>query len=87
MADVTQYNRPPVRYSVSMPHFDPEVGRRLMIKLDGVEQDKVIGYDAENGLLIRYVCDDGGDYKLNEARDDVLRETVEGTVTVEWKPD
>lgn len=78
---------PPVRYSVSQDDYDHEVGRRLRIFMDGVEQREVVEYDCEAGTVLRNALDEDGKPQLNTKRDEVLRETVRGTVTVEYLDD
>lgn len=72
----------PIRSSASDPDFDPDFGRRLVIKLDGVEQAKVVAYDLEAQTIERCVLDADGNIQLNEARDEVLLEVVTGKVEV-----
>jgi hypothetical protein len=76
---------PPLRYSVSQKDFDYEVGRRLRVMVDGVEQQQVIEYDCGAGTVVKNKLDEHGRLMLNAARDDRMCETVTGTVTVEWR--
>lgn len=81
---MTVLDAPPIRYSVGQNDFDPEIGRRLRIYVDGAEQKQVIEYDCEAGTVVRFALDADGSVRLNAKRDDALRETVKGAVTVEW---
>ena len=45
---------PPVRYGIGQPGYDHTVGQRLIIRLDGVEQNLVRSYDCEAGAVTRY---------------------------------
>lgn len=76
---------PPVRYAVGQPDFDPEIGRRLRVFVDAVEQKQVVEYDCQEGTVLRNKLDDQGNAQLNEAKDEVLRETLTGNVTVDWE--
>lgn len=82
---MTTIERPPVRYSVSQDDFSYEIGRRLRIFVDGVEQEHVVEYDCEAGTLLKNKLDDNGRHRLNEKRDEIVRETLRGVVTVEWR--
>lgn len=77
-------DRPPVRYAVGQADFDPGIGRRLRVFVDGVEQNQVVEYDCEAGTVLRNKLDENGKAQLNEACDEVLRETITGAVTVDW---
>lgn len=76
---------PPRAYSIGQADFDPEIGRRLRISVDGVEQKEVVEYDCDAGTVLKNKLGADGRPMLNDERDDVLRETVRGLVTVEWK--
>lgn len=80
-------DRPLIRYSVSQPDYTVEVGARLRIFVDGVEQEQVVEYDCEAGTVLKNTTGQDGRPMLNAKRDAILRETVRGVVTVEWKPD
>jgi hypothetical protein len=71
------------RCSVGDPDYDPEYGVGIIIRVDGVEQINVIGYDIDAGAVLRYATGDDGLIRLNQDRTDALRETVTGVVTVE----
>ena len=77
--------RPPLRYSVGQEDFNPAIGKRLRILVDGVEQQQVVEYDCEAGTVLKNKLGEDGHPMLNKERDAVARETVRGTVTVEWK--
>lgn len=76
---------PPVRYSVSQPDFDHNVGARLLIRLDGVEQKDVIEYDCEAGTVLRNKLDESGRAQPTPDKSAVWTETMTGNVTVEWR--
>jgi hypothetical protein len=76
---------PPRAYSIGQPDFNPEIGRRLRICVDGIEQREVVEYDCDAGTVLKNKLGHDGRPMLNDARDAVARETVRGTVTVEWK--
>jgi hypothetical protein len=78
---------PPIRYSVGQDDFDPDIGRRLRICVDGVEQVEVVEYDCAAGTVLRNALDAEGKAQANASKTEVLRETVHGTVTVEWEPE
>lgn len=78
---------PPVRLSVDdckTGRFPWEDAMRIEISLDGVIQGDVVAYDCEAGTLTRHQA---GVALLNEARDEIQRETVTGVVTVRWRPE
>jgi hypothetical protein len=75
---------PPRAYSVEQSDFNPEIGRRLRICVDGVEQKEVVEYDCDAGTVLRNKLDAEGRVQVNPNRDEVWRETVCGKVTVEW---
>ena len=78
---------PPIRYNVGQADFNPAIGERLVIYLDGEEQESVISYDAEAGTLDCYATDPRGNYfvdpKTGEARVKTLRGTVVATLLPE----
>lgn len=78
-------NGPPARYSVTQADFDPEIGRRLLIRLDGVEQHMVVEYDCEEGWVLRNKPDENGKAQLAPNKREVWKETVTGHVTAEWR--
>ena len=76
---------PPIRYDVGQADFNPAIGERLVIYLDGEEQESVISYDAEAGYVVRYHVDGQGNYALSDDRDEIVRETCHGHVEVRFK--
>lgn len=80
-------DRPPNRQSVDDPDFDPSVGARTLIYLDGTLQKEASAYDCDAGTVTRPVVDAEGRLQLTPSRDAILQEVVTGTVTVEWKAD
>jgi len=78
---------PPARYSVEQVDYDPALGARLCVHLDGVEQRRVIAYDCEAGTVTRCVLDAEGRLVVDENREDVGVETVSGRVEVTWRAD
>lgn len=80
MMDVTFGPRPvtydkdgiPQRYSIDMQGYDHELAQRLAVFLDGVEQDKVVAYDVEAGMIERF-------------SPTFEHETLRGSVEVRWK--
>jgi hypothetical protein len=77
---------PPVRYSVSQRDFNREIGKRLIISLDGVEQQQVVAYDCEAGSIVALKLDDAGRVQADPANRKVaLKETRFGKVTVDVK--
>lgn len=75
----------PRRYDVGAPDFDPAVGQRLTILLDGQEQPLVIAYDCDEGWAERYVVDGKGNIQLDRERQQAKTECVYGDVVVRWK--
>ena len=55
--DMGETEAPPIRYSVDQPDFDPEIGRKLVIRVDAIEQRQVIEYDCEAGTVLRNKLD------------------------------
>lgn len=83
---MTTTTLPPLRYAVSQDDFDPEIGSRLRIFLDGVEQREVIEYDCDAGTLLRNKLNAEGNVQIDPTQpDQVWTEHLTGTVTVEWK--
>lgn len=76
---------PPRQYSIGRPDYDPEAGRRLAIYVDGAEQQHVIAYDCQAGTVLKNKTDADGRVILNDAKDEVVRETVRGDVIVKWR--
>lgn len=73
---------PPARYSIGQDDFDPEIGRRVLIRLDGIEQRQVVEYDCAQGEVVSNKVDDKGIVQIDG--EGVARETLHGNVTVEW---
>ena len=70
----------PRQYGTDMPCFDPEIGGRLRVTLDGVVVRNVIAYDMDAGQVLRYKTDEAGQFVLNIERDEVERELLTGEV-------
>lgn len=77
----------PVRYSVHSPDWDPSVGCRLCIKVSGVEQHRVIAYDAEAGWVDRYETDLQGHIVVDRRGEKASVERISGRVTVALRPE
>lgn len=77
---------PPVRYGIGHEDYDHNIGMRLRVFCDGVEMSEVVEYDCEAGTVLKNKLDINGVAELTEDRSEILRETVKGQVTVEWKP-
>lgn len=73
----------PTRYSVDQWNFDPAIGRRLKICLDGVQQSRVLEYDITRKFLVRYQTDENGKLLLSDDRENVITERLTGEVTVD----
>lgn len=81
-------DRPPVRYGVSFADTDrnwENIAPRIRVFCDGVLMDEVVEYDCEAGTVLKIKMGDDGQPMLNDKRDEILRETVRGNVTVEWE--
>ncbi len=72
----------PTRLSADDPDFDPNVGRMLVVALDGVEQRKVSAYDIDAGTVTRAVPDADGQAQVKPGTDEIWIEVVSGIVTV-----
>lgn len=77
----------PMRYSVSQPDFDPELGCRLIIRVNGTELKDVSAYDAEAGWVERLERDIEGKPVLLKARGEFAIERVKGAVAVDLLPE
>ncbi|HEX7856103.1 MAG TPA: hypothetical protein VF503_20680 [Sphingobium sp.] len=76
----------PIRYSTDDPDFDPRLGRRLIVAVDGVEQQQVASYDIEAGFIER--AEVGVDGKIVVTTlGNVSIERVQGAITVTLKPE
>lgn len=76
---------PPRRYSIESWNAPEFLGPRLRIFLDGVEQKEVVEYDCDKGIVLKNKLGADGQTMLNAKRDEIVRETVTGNVTVEWR--
>ncbi|WP_395391582.1 hypothetical protein WBP07_12960 [Novosphingobium sp. BL-8A] len=78
----------PSRYSVDQEDFDPDLGQRLVIALDGIDQyGRVHSYDIEAGTVTRCKRDDSGQAYVGPGTDDIAMETIHGVVSVTLKPE
>lgn len=77
----------PARYSVDQDDYDPDLGARLLIKLNGAEQDRVVEYDAEAGWVDRVETDAAGEIVIDQFRGTVSIERMSGLVEVGLRPD
>lgn len=75
----------PRRLSVDDANIDWDVANRLDIRLNGEIQKYVSEYNIDGGYIVRRATDENGNFKLNEAKDEVVSERVNGVVTVTWK--
>ncbi|APR52006.1 hypothetical protein CA223_06725 [Sphingomonas koreensis] len=76
---------PPARQDVGDPRYDPRVGQRTEVLLDGEPQRHVIAYDRHAGWLTRARVDAGGGMALDDSREGVAIETVYGRVQARWR--
>ena len=82
--DITAFHLPPRRLSVHDVGYDPALGSRLCVLLDGVSQDgRCEAYDIDAGTVIRCKLDEQGYIYAED--DEVARETVSGKVEVKWR--
>lgn len=72
----------PRAYSTAHPDFNPDLGQKLKIFVNGIEQQKVIGYDIDAGRVLRYEVDERGNCIVDRIKQDVMTEEVFGEVTV-----
>ena len=79
------HDAPPSRYDLADPTFDPDVGARIMVKLDGQPCARVVAYDCEEGWVRKFQTTADGHVRVSPTRDEALKETVTGFVTAEWK--
>ncbi|WP_159981903.1 MULTISPECIES: hypothetical protein [unclassified Novosphingobium] len=77
----------PAKGSVYDEDFDPELGRRLIISLDGVVQDQVVAYDIEAGVVTKHKVDAHGEVVVDREREEIVKVDVHGAVTVTLKPE
>lgn len=86
-------NEPDIPRAMSVDPTDPhyradciDIGSRLVIWLDGVEQRFVRTYDLDEGFVVRMVLDSEGHTQINpEVPDEVWVEKVHGVVEVTIK--
>lgn len=77
-------NAPPRRLSVHDEGYDPAIGARVCVMLDGVSQDgRCEAYDADAGTVTR--CKLDADGKAFAVGDEIAMETVTGRVEVSWR--
>lgn len=76
---------PPQALDVGDAGFDPEIGRRVEVLLDGEVRDHIISYDCRAGTIERYVCKADGQVCIEN--DEAAKETLTGDVTVRWRAD
>ncbi|ETI63007.1 hypothetical protein C100_14970 [Sphingobium sp. C100] len=77
----------PSRYSIEDRDYDPALGCRLHIELNGIRQDKVIAYDAEAGWVDRHEVDAAGLPVIDRTRETISVERVTGLVAVTLLPE
>lgn len=77
--------QPPRAYDVGQPDFDPAIGQRLEILLEGNVVTQVLAYDCDKGTVTRNATDEQGNIRVNAARDAIETETLTGTVEVRFK--
>jgi hypothetical protein len=75
----------PVRLSVHDQDIDWHLAHRLIIKVDGVEQAKVVSFDTEAGTVTRLMLNDAGEIMVDQEAEEPMTETVTGTVTVDLR--
>ncbi len=82
--------RIPERLFVGDEGYDPDFGRRLLITLDGIEQQAVIGFDfggtPDVGVVTRYKIGDDGSYVIDDVRECLVVEHVQGDLVVTLLP-
>lgn len=77
-------NAPPRRLSVHDADYDPAIGARVHVLLDGVDQrGRCEAYDADAGTVTRCKHDETG--KAYVVGDEIAMETVTGKVEVSWR--
>lgn len=77
----------PTRYATGDYDYDPEVGCRLIISLDGAVQDRVVAYDIEAGFVTKHKVDAHGEVVVDHEREEIVKVDVYGAVTVTLKPE
>lgn len=82
--------RIPERSFVGDDGYDPDFGRRLLISLDGIEQQAVIGFDfgagPDAGMVVRYKIGDDGNYVIDDVGKCLVIEHVQGDLVVTLFP-
>jgi hypothetical protein len=76
---------PPVRYAVGQPDYDPSVGMRLVVCLDGEEAKEVVAYDCEAGWILQHRRDKAGQFVIDRAHECIASVRTEGKITVGWR--
>jgi len=78
----------PAKLSIHDPAFRDyaDLFPRLEVRVDGVRQTRVIGYDVPDGWVIRHKVDDEGKVVLNDELSATVTEKVFGDVTLAWSP-
>ncbi len=76
---------PPRRYSVGDADYDPAIGARLEVFLDGVARGEVVAYDIDARTLTRHATDEQGNVIIDRAVNALKCETLTGDVAVVWK--
>ncbi|AXB79129.1 hypothetical protein [Novosphingobium sp. P6W] len=76
----------PPRYAVGDGDFDPELGRRPIISLDGAVLDQVVAYDIEAGVVAKHGVDVHGEVVVDREREEIVKVDMHGTATVTLKP-
>lgn len=72
----------PTRVSVDDEDFDPSL-IPLIVKLNGVEIDKVVAYDMDAGTVRHCVTDERGNLVVDPVADEIVTVTTHGVVTVD----
>lgn len=75
----------PTRMSTLDHRYDSNLAQRLIVNVDDVEQEQVISYDVEEGVVVRYLTV-GGEVVVNRDTGDLITEEVRGEVVVVLKP-
>lgn len=74
----------PRRLSVDDEDYDPAVGARVVVLLDGIDQcGRCTGYDIDAGAVTRAKHDASGNAYVEDGEFAV--ETVQGVVEVHWR--
>ena len=77
------FRDPPARMALSDENYDAELGRAVEVWLDGYEQNMVLAYDCEAGIVERYKMENFGDIIIRDG--DAVSEIVSGNVSVRWR--